>query len=227
MDNLYDVIMTDAGLYRMTVALNLKEICEIDFSAAKQAVYNTPYTVKKGVTSDQAERIKEILAEAGAETSIEVSGGESPQSEQSEQPEAGAVTAWEMPVEPVAPKSEEPDDAMPSINPMPQEPPATPPESVPQSPNETGASQPALKAEKNVNKNSDANMQKTDVVLVSYGDYKLNVIKALKDTFGLSLKTSKEIVESAPCTLQKGIPYKQAVKTKKSLEKAGAKIMLK
>ncbi|MDE7280344.1 MAG: 50S ribosomal protein L7/L12, partial [Ruminiclostridium sp.] len=41
-----------------------------------------------------------------------------------------------------------------------------------------------------------------DVVLVSFGDAKMNVIKAVKDICGLGLKEAKELVESAPKALK-------------------------
>ena len=44
-----------------------------------------------------------------------------------------------------------------------------------------------------------------DVVLVSFGDAKMNVIKAVKDICGLSLKEAKELVESAPKALKEGV----------------------
>ena len=66
-----------------------------------------------------------------------------------------------------------------------------------------------------------------DVVLVSFGDAKMNVIKAVKDICGLGLKEAKELVESAPKTLKEAISKAEAEELKTKLEEAGAKIELK
>ena len=44
-----------------------------------------------------------------------------------------------------------------------------------------------------------------DVVLASFGDAKMAVIKAVKDVMGLGLKEAKELVEAAPKALKKGV----------------------
>lgn len=66
-----------------------------------------------------------------------------------------------------------------------------------------------------------------DVVLVSFGDAKMNVIKAVKDICGLGLKEAKELVESAPKTLKEAVAKAEAEELKKKLEDAGAKVELK
>lgn len=66
-----------------------------------------------------------------------------------------------------------------------------------------------------------------DVVLVSFGDAKMNVIKAVKDICGLGLKEAKELVESAPKTLKEAIAKAEADELKAKLEEAGAKVELK
>lgn len=63
-----------------------------------------------------------------------------------------------------------------------------------------------------------------DVVLVSFGDAKMNVIKAVKDICGLGLKEAKELVESAPKAIKEGIAKAEAEELQKKLEEAGAKI---
>ncbi len=65
------------------------------------------------------------------------------------------------------------------------------------------------------------------VVLVSFGDAKMNVIKAVKDICGLGLKEAKELVESAPKAIKEGIAKAEAEELQKKLEEAGAKIELK
>ncbi len=66
-----------------------------------------------------------------------------------------------------------------------------------------------------------------DVVLASFGDAKMNVIKAVKDICGLGLKEAKELVEAAPKTLKEGVSKAEAEEIKTKLEEAGAKIELK
>lgn len=66
-----------------------------------------------------------------------------------------------------------------------------------------------------------------DVVLASFGESKMNVIKAVKDICGLGLKEAKELVEAAPKTLKEGIAKAEAEELKTKLEEAGAKVELK
>ena len=66
-----------------------------------------------------------------------------------------------------------------------------------------------------------------DVVLTSFGDSKMGVIKAVKDICGLGLKEAKELVEAAPKTLKEGVAKAEAEEIKTKLEEAGAKVDLK
>ena len=66
-----------------------------------------------------------------------------------------------------------------------------------------------------------------DVVLASFGDKKMDVIKAVKDACGLSLKEAKEAVEAAPKTLKEAAPKAEAEELKAKLEAAGATVELK
>lgn len=66
-----------------------------------------------------------------------------------------------------------------------------------------------------------------DVVLESFGDAKMAVIKAVKDICGLGLKEAKELVEAAPKTLKEGVAKAEAEEIKAKLEEAGAKVELK
>jgi len=66
-----------------------------------------------------------------------------------------------------------------------------------------------------------------DVVLTSFGDAKMAVIKAVKDVCGLGLKEAKELVESAPKAIKEGVAKAEAEELKAKLEEAGAKIELK
>ncbi len=80
-----------------------------------------------------------------------------------------------------------------------------------------GAAAPAAEAEKT----------EFDVVLKSFGDAKMNVIKAVKDVLGLGLKEAKAAVEGAPATLKEAVPKAEAEELKAKLEEAGATIELK
>ena len=66
-----------------------------------------------------------------------------------------------------------------------------------------------------------------DVILASFGDSKMNVIKAVKDICGLGLKEAKEVVEAAPKALKEGVSKAEAEELKAKLEEAGAKIEIK
>ena len=66
-----------------------------------------------------------------------------------------------------------------------------------------------------------------DVVLASFGDSKMGVIKAVKEILGLGLKEAKEVGESAPKTLKEGASKADAEEIKTKLEAAGATVELK
>jgi large subunit ribosomal protein L7/L12 len=66
-----------------------------------------------------------------------------------------------------------------------------------------------------------------DVVLESFGDNKVGVIKAVRGITGLGLKEAKEMVEGAPKAVKEGVAKDEAEKIKKDLEEAGAKVELK
>ena len=66
-----------------------------------------------------------------------------------------------------------------------------------------------------------------DVVLASFGDNKVAVIKAVRAITGLGLKEAKELVESAPSPVKEGASKAEAEDFKKQLEEAGAKVELK
>lgn len=59
-----------------------------------------------------------------------------------------------------------------------------------------------------------------DVILASFGDAKMPVIKAVKDALGLGLKEAKEVVESAPKALKEGVSKAEAEELKTKLEGA-------
>ncbi len=66
-----------------------------------------------------------------------------------------------------------------------------------------------------------------DVVLSSFGDNKISVIKAIRAITGLGLKEAKEMVENVPSTVKEGASKSEAEEVKKQLEEAGATVELK
>jgi large subunit ribosomal protein L7/L12 len=66
-----------------------------------------------------------------------------------------------------------------------------------------------------------------DVVLASFGENKVGVIKAVRGITGLGLKEAKEAVEGAPTTLKEGVSKAEADDIKKQLEEAGATVEIK
>ncbi|MBC8493810.1 MAG: 50S ribosomal protein L7/L12 [bacterium] len=66
-----------------------------------------------------------------------------------------------------------------------------------------------------------------DVVMTSFGDKKVAVIKAVRGITGLGLKEAKDMVESAPAAIKEGATKAEAEDLKKQLEEAGASVELK
>ncbi len=66
-----------------------------------------------------------------------------------------------------------------------------------------------------------------DVILVSPGGAKLNVVKAVKAITGLGLKEAKAVVDGAPGPVKEGIAKDEAEAIKTQLEEAGAEVELK
>ena len=65
------------------------------------------------------------------------------------------------------------------------------------------------------------------VVLASFGDKKIEVIKEVRGITGLGLKEAKDLVEAAPKPVKEGVSKDEANKMKAQLEAAGAKVELK
>jgi large subunit ribosomal protein L7/L12 len=66
-----------------------------------------------------------------------------------------------------------------------------------------------------------------DVILASFGDAKMAVIKVAKEVLGLGLKEAKEVVESAPKAIKEGVSEAEANELKAKFEEAGATIEIK
>ena len=66
-----------------------------------------------------------------------------------------------------------------------------------------------------------------DVVLSSFGDKKVGVIKAVRGITSLGLKEAKDLVESAPSAIKEGVSKDEAEEIKKQLEEAGGSVEVK
>ena len=66
-----------------------------------------------------------------------------------------------------------------------------------------------------------------DVMLVSAGQAKLQVIKAVKENAGLGLKEAKELVDKAPVAVKEKVSKAEAEALKAALEEAGAEVEVK
>jgi large subunit ribosomal protein L7/L12 len=66
-----------------------------------------------------------------------------------------------------------------------------------------------------------------NVVMTSFGENKVNVIKVIRAVTGLGLKEAKDMVEGVPATVKEGISKDDAAAIKKQLEEAGAKVEVK
>ena len=66
-----------------------------------------------------------------------------------------------------------------------------------------------------------------DVVMTSFGEKKVAVIKAVRGATGLGLKEAKDLVESAPKAIKEGVEKAEAEELKKTLEEAGASVEIK
>ena len=74
---------------------------------------------------------------------------------------------------------------------------------------------------------AEAAKDEFDVVLTSFGENKVAVIKAVRAITGLGLKEAKEMVEGTPSTVKEAAPKSEAEEIKKQLEDAGAATELK
>ena len=66
-----------------------------------------------------------------------------------------------------------------------------------------------------------------DVVLTSFGDKKINVIKEVRAMTGLGLKEAKDLVEAVPKAVKEAVSKAEAEELKTKLEEAGATVELK
>ena len=66
-----------------------------------------------------------------------------------------------------------------------------------------------------------------DVVMTSFGENKVNVIKTVRAITGLGLKEAKDLVEGVPSVVKEAANKAEAEGIKKQLEEAGAAVELK
>ena len=66
-----------------------------------------------------------------------------------------------------------------------------------------------------------------DVILVSFGDKKIQVIKEVRGITGLGLKEAKDLVEGAPKPLKEAVPKDEAEEIKTKIEEAGGQVDIK
>ncbi len=66
-----------------------------------------------------------------------------------------------------------------------------------------------------------------DVVMTSFGDKKINVIKAVREVTSLGLKEAKDLVEAVPKAIKEGVTKEEAAELKKKFEEVGATIEIK
>jgi large subunit ribosomal protein L7/L12 len=66
-----------------------------------------------------------------------------------------------------------------------------------------------------------------DVILKSFGESKINVIKEVRAITGLGLKEAKELVDGAPSTIKESVSKDEAEDIKKQIEEAGGSVEVK
>jgi len=66
-----------------------------------------------------------------------------------------------------------------------------------------------------------------DVILVTAGDKKIQVIKEVRAITSLGLKEAKDLVEGAPKPIKEGVSKDEAAKIKKQIEEAGGQVDIK
>ena len=66
-----------------------------------------------------------------------------------------------------------------------------------------------------------------DVILIGFGDKKIQVIKEIRGITGLGLKEAKDLVEGVPKPIKEGVPKSEADDIKKKIEEAGGQVDIK
>ncbi|MFH2220145.1 MAG: 50S ribosomal protein L7/L12 [Pseudomonadota bacterium] len=84
------------------------------------------------------------------------------------------------------------------------------------------AAAPAASAEEQADEQTEF-----DVILISFGDKKIQVIKEVRAITGMGLKDAKDMVDGVPGPVKEGVSKEEAEKIKSQLEDAGAQVELK
>ena len=66
----FDVVLKSAGAAKLQVVKAVKEACGLGLKEAKDMVDGAPSVVKEGLAKDEAESLKKVLEEAGAEVEL-------------------------------------------------------------------------------------------------------------------------------------------------------------
>ena len=66
----FDVVLKNAGAAKLQVVKAVKEACGLGLKEAKELVDGAPSKLKEGVAKEEAEALKKVLEEAGAEVEI-------------------------------------------------------------------------------------------------------------------------------------------------------------
>ncbi len=74
---------------------------------------------------------------------------------------------------------------------------------------------------------AEAEQTEFDVILTSYGEKKIQVIKEVRALTGLGLKEAKDLVESAPKAIKEAVDKDEAEKVKDKIEAAGGQVEVK
>lgn len=74
---------------------------------------------------------------------------------------------------------------------------------------------------------AEAEKTEFDVILTSFGDKKIQVIKEVRAVTGLGLKEAKALVDEVPKPIKEGVPKDEAEKIQAQLEEAGAQVEIK
>ncbi|MCU0287107.1 MAG: 50S ribosomal protein L7/L12 [Acidobacteria bacterium] len=85
-----------------------------------------------------------------------------------------------------------------------------------------GAAAPAAAAEEAVEEKTEF-----DIILKNVGPKKINVIKVVREVTDLGLKEAKDVVDSAPGAVKKGVSKEEAEEIKKKFAEVGAEIEIK
>ena len=74
---------------------------------------------------------------------------------------------------------------------------------------------------------ADEEKTEFDVMLASFGEKKVGVIKAVRALTALGLKEAKDLVEAVPSVIKEGVNKDESEEIKKKLEEAGATVEIK